>query len=538
MRALLRARWPPILAGLATLAYAIGVLAFGLVFRPLHHDEGVTLQVAEHASVRQVLDIAVNYRHGPPLHYLLVHASLLWHNDVFGLRLPSALLGILAVAIAYGCGRELLGREGGALVALITAASPMVVHLGQFSRGYTAMLAAAYASLWLMLVLVRTRRPVLVVPYAVTALLLVSAHPFGLFALLSELVLLAVLGVAPLLREWRQSRRALVATAAALLLGAAALIALQRLYAPLQSKYGVGSGGPVVHLGSSAFWDRLGDNASGSSVGLAAVALGVAVVVGAASLARSNRRAALVVVVWLALPLGLLAVLTAQSSDFAPERHLSFLIPGAALAVAAAVLALAGAFTGRGHWVGPLLVLALLAPGAVADVNDLRNFEPDLRDAGLYLGDHFGPADVLLTSAGQAERGSDPRLFAAYAVLEAPEGSPLGRWSPVGDATGCQLVQRLEQRPQPDRAWILIRPADPTATQVRLQAGGAQDVQVFGAYVVAEMRVPVPGVAGSLRAGAHMFRVAALAGGDVREFGIESAQYRLAAAFQRAGVCT
>ena len=79
-----------------------------------------------------MLDIAVNYRHGPPLHYLLVHASLVWREDVFGLRLPSALLGILAVALAYGFGRELLGRAGGAVVSVLVAASPAVVRLGQF----------------------------------------------------------------------------------------------------------------------------------------------------------------------------------------------------------------------------------------------------------------------------------------------------------------------------------------------------------------------------------------------------------------------
>ena len=94
------------------------MLAFGLDYRPLHNDEGVTLHVASEPSVRDVLHTAIDYRHGPPLHYLLVHVSLLWHDDVLGLRLPSALLGILAVALAYWLGRELLGPPGGALVSV------------------------------------------------------------------------------------------------------------------------------------------------------------------------------------------------------------------------------------------------------------------------------------------------------------------------------------------------------------------------------------------------------------------------------------
>src|SRR5690349_8039915 len=144
MRAFLTARWAPVVGALATVFYAGCVLAFGLDYRPLHNDEGVTLQVASEPSVRDVLHTAVDHRHGPPLHYLLVHVSLLWHDDVLGLRLPSALLGILAVGLAYWLGRELLGPPGGALVSVITAISPAVVNLAQFARGYTAMLAACY----------------------------------------------------------------------------------------------------------------------------------------------------------------------------------------------------------------------------------------------------------------------------------------------------------------------------------------------------------------------------------------------------------
>ena len=93
--------------------YAILVVGFGLDFRPLHHDEAVTLHVAGQPSFGDVFHVAVWDRHGPPLHYLAVHATLDWRYDILGLRLPSAVFGILAVGLAFGCGRELLGRGGG-----------------------------------------------------------------------------------------------------------------------------------------------------------------------------------------------------------------------------------------------------------------------------------------------------------------------------------------------------------------------------------------------------------------------------------------
>ncbi len=238
---ILRARWPPLVALAATLGYAVVVIGFGLDFRPLHNDEGVTLGVASRASAIDVLRVAVDHRHGPPLHYLMVHAALWWRYDILALRAPSALLGIAAVALSYGFGRELVGRAGGAVVAMVTASSPITIHLGQFARGYTAMIAAAYASAWLMLLLVRTGRARYVVPYALAALMLVSAHPFGLFALLSELVLMAGFAAMRLRHGLGGQRRLAASLAAALVLGGLALVLLRHLYSPLQNKYGVGA---------------------------------------------------------------------------------------------------------------------------------------------------------------------------------------------------------------------------------------------------------------------------------------------------------
>ena len=63
MRAFLTARWAPLTAVIATVAYAVTVIGFGLNYRPLHNDEGVTLSVASRPSARDVLDVAIDDRH-------------------------------------------------------------------------------------------------------------------------------------------------------------------------------------------------------------------------------------------------------------------------------------------------------------------------------------------------------------------------------------------------------------------------------------------------------------------------------------------
>ena len=534
--------WPPIVAALATVAYAIAILGFGLDFRPLQNDEGVTLMVASKLSVSDVLHTAIDVRHGPPLHYLLVHASLDWRDNILGLRLPSAVLGILAVAISYGTGRELLGRSGGAIVSVVVASSPITIHLGQFARGYTAMMAAAFASLWLLLILVRTRHLRWVVPYVLCALMLVAAHPFGLFALASEMVLLVVLGLGPNLRHpkrWRQEWRSYAVTGAAVVSGVVVMVLLRQVYAPLQNKYGVGQGSSVIHLGSSEFWNRLGDHASGSSHEAgAAIALGAAAIAGFIVLLASNRRAALVVGIWIALPVALLTVFTASSNDFAPERHLSFLMPGYATAVAAFILELGRRMPRKLVPVAVALTAVLLYTGLAADYKNLSNFNDGLRNASLELGRRFTNSDSLLTTAGKAVAAEDPRLYGAYAALDAARNSALGRWRQIQRPANCALVRQMQQRPVPRRVWMLVKPVDPDAFAASmLTTSPATTAQVFSPYVLLSAPVVRQTPQGAIFAGARLWRAAVEADPEVHDFRHMSRVYRHALVLSRLGIC-
>ena len=223
---------------------------------------------------------------------------------------------------------------------------------------------------------------------------------------------MAIFAAVRLRHGLRGQRRLAAAVVAALVLGGLALLLLRHLYSPLQGKYGVGSGTSVIKLGSERFWERFGDAASGSTHVGFGVALAVATVLGVAALAVRNRRAAIFAAVWLVLPLVLLSVLTASSRDFAPERHLSFLLPGYAVAMAGFALELRARAGARfGGLVAAAAVAVLLAPGWVADHNELSDFNADLRDASLYMADRFGPDDVLATTCRDAlpGRGSAPR---------------------------------------------------------------------------------------------------------------------------------
>jgi hypothetical protein len=387
-----------------------------------------------------------------------------------------------------------------------------------------------------MLVLVRTGRARWVVPYALAALMLVSAHPFGLFALFSELVVMAGLAAARLHRGVRAQWQAAAAVATAAVLGALALLLLRHLYSPLQGKYGVGNGGPVIRVGAHRFWERLGDAASGSvHVGFG-IALGAAALLGLLALAVRNRRAAWVAAVWLVLPIVLLSLLTASSHDFAPERHLSFLLPGYAVALAGFALEVRRLARRPGPILATAALAALLAPGWVADHNELANFNADLRDASLYMAARFGPTDMLATTAGTLPNGEDARLIGAYAALAAPDSSPLSSWQHVGSERGCKLVHRLDQHGGAGLLWMMMSVSEPTVVGPALRIAGAR-VRGFGTFLVVTAAPPYPTVLSALQTARRLWHQAVEADPSAYDVRRMVRLYRHAAALDASRQC-
>ena len=218
-----------------------------------------------------------------------------------------------------------------------------------------------------------------------------------------------MLGLWPLLRDRSGSKRPLIATGVALVLGAAALLALRHVYSPLQDKYDVGQGGRVIDPFSSSLWRDAGGDVVRHDGRAVLVRARRGALAGVVMLARRDRRAALVIAVWLLQPLITLSLLTAGSSDFAPQRHLSFMLPGFAAALAYAIVE-AGRRLPHGPIVATAGAVLLLLPGTVAIARDVDGFNPDLRDASISLARQVRPrrraADV--GRAGRADRPRPP----------------------------------------------------------------------------------------------------------------------------------
>lgn len=149
-------------------AAGLRLIALDQVPPGLHHDEVIIARVAQDIlQGRMAIYFPEGYGHEPLYHYILAGMFAAGGANEFTLRLTTALLGLLAVALAYRMARALLGR-GVALAAMAwMAVSVWPVFYSRIGlRNITLPLALALAA-WLLWRAVRSLSPSRWARYAV-----------------------------------------------------------------------------------------------------------------------------------------------------------------------------------------------------------------------------------------------------------------------------------------------------------------------------------------------------------------------------------
>ncbi|NIW99658.1 MAG: hypothetical protein GWN13_15685 [Phycisphaerae bacterium] len=166
----------------------IGLFFLALVLRltflgreNLWLDEATTLVIAS----KSVSEIYHNrWDPHPPLYYLFMHYWLyLGQRDII-VRLPSVLLGALAVPLLFSLGRLLFTESAAWLAALTLAVSPLPIWYAQETRMYTLVGLCALLSAYFCVLFIRGVGRVNWMGYIlVTAIGLYSHYTMGLLVL-------------------------------------------------------------------------------------------------------------------------------------------------------------------------------------------------------------------------------------------------------------------------------------------------------------------------------------------------------------------
>jgi 4-amino-4-deoxy-L-arabinose transferase-like glycosyltransferase len=172
---------------------------------PVWGDEIMSWLFANRASLLDTLQV-IRSDSTPQLYYILLHYTIpLLGETPFGLRLPSVILGVLAVPLTFLLVREMeFTPEDGLWTAALVACSSILIYYSQEARMYALLIVLSLLS---QIALLRClRRPGLLNAglYLGLIVLVSYTHRYGLFLFAAQLACLATY------RRWK----ALVVSAA------------------------------------------------------------------------------------------------------------------------------------------------------------------------------------------------------------------------------------------------------------------------------------------------------------------------------------
>jgi hypothetical protein len=474
-------------AGVTAVTAAVAVfLLVQLSGWPPHEDETLPLFVGRQ-PLGGLFDIVLGKRGGAPVHFLLAWVVAHTGGGLETMRFFSALFAVASIPAMAALGNRLAGRAPALAACVLAAASWVFLFHGIYARMYSLFLFLSALSYLALLRATERGGGRAWTVWAVVMLLTIGSHQYGALVLGSQ-------GLYVLLTRSRL-RQAVVAFGAVLLLA----IPFWRSSVVLASRLdvGVGGGGGKLRTPRAVFaylWHVAGDASAGYG-GVLVIVLAFAVF-GLVWQARRRPRSALLTGCVLITPTAFF-LLGRFGGNSAPEsRHLIFVLPFFALAVASGIVA---ASRSAGRW-GPVfagLVVLAIVPAEVAwawhktpAMFDRENpVRVDARRAAAeWLGSTSRPDDVLFAyepvylAAWEKYRSAVSRTVVPRAdpklALETLDDAkkPLGRgvWAfDAGDNNNAVKRTMIERRLPFPRSefearafgpFLVIRTRKPTRT--------------------------------------------------------------------------
>jgi 4-amino-4-deoxy-L-arabinose transferase-like glycosyltransferase len=380
-----------LLAGFALRLFQINAV-------PLRGDEAFTVLHWMREPLAQSLSGLATIDPQPPLAYALYRGfGLVIGSDERVVRLLPALVNLIGVAALYGAGRRIGGTRLGLIAAALYAASPVILWHAQDARSYGLWIALSALSLWLALRAIERDHWL---DWALFVLVQIAAA----YLYYLELLFLGALTVYVLLQIRRRPRLVARWFVALALIGLA--LAPWYLQPDLLSggEYGGTAGrlDPALYLTwflpSLLFGEAI---PAGRELLFSAMAL-VTAGTGFALLWRSRREWALLLALYLLIPLAAIGVISTQLNVFVPRY---------VLGVATALILLSALVIERGLGArnrSPLLRLLALGLVVMLGWSLFRYYfdyakAPDWRALAAYLAPRTTADDLLVnTSADEA----------------------------------------------------------------------------------------------------------------------------------------
>jgi hypothetical protein len=310
----------------------------------LGQDENATITKLDQPNLKAVLDVTYMKVTGQPgnmqpLYFLLQY--FFWPLvgfSAFMLRFVPSLFALLTLVMTFKLGEVLFGWQAGLLGALLVALLPLHVHYAQIARPYSLLALFSLASAYFLLQALTTGRPAHWVGFALTATVNFYTHFNSLFVLVVEGLLAGVVWLVTLAAVSRKHRPMSKLVGPVLGFLAVAVLCLPGALRLLSLPW-TGEGGRITVELTAPFFTRFLYRIGLITPWLRGAVLGLMTLGLLLTLYRRRWQAALLVVLWLALPFVILSVM--KSPRPFEERYLIFVPPLALLLVGQGMSALA-----------------------------------------------------------------------------------------------------------------------------------------------------------------------------------------------------
>lgn len=464
-------------------AFAAALRLYGLDRWSLWLDETITYLYASKplGELYAVMDAT-----HMPVSLELSHAliQLGFDQNVWQLRLPSAILGVATVALVFFLARELFCGRVALFSALVSCVMPVLVVYSQEYRPYSLLIFLSVLSGWSIAAALRTNSAGWWCVFVGSTILNLYTH-FVALSFFAALIVAAVSCILLKLQQGEPVKPTIVSGMMAFGIIAVAYVpALHRLARMMeistQKWAGVGPGWDVFRLVYIQF--------PGFGGTLSYVAAGVAIVGMIWAGFRSPRG-----LLFLVATLGVSAFLFRNHSHGATSpRYVSFVMPYFAVAVGAGLTAMTYAVeASAGHlWpdarhVGTrttavlmvLLVLASARPLSVVYAANPKQIPVDVREGFNYIRNRIQPNDLLLEAS--TRKGGSVYWFKAYNSYFLQEDlwpQPLNQGIIDNVTFPNRYTRYLSMH---GRLWVLITVGDSERNSVKARAGEEFDVQCF-----------------------------------------------------------
>jgi len=443
---------------------------------PPHEDETLALFVGRDSLVG-VVEHVTRDRGGAPLHFLVAWTVAHLGFGLGGLRVASAAFALASLPLVAALGLRLAGRRVALVATVLVAPSWLFLFHGVYGRMYSLFLfCSLLCTLALLEALERGSRGRWAL-WVASALLTVATHPYGVLLLGGQAAYV-------LAARRDRLRSAVLAGAAVLVLG----VPFWLTDLVLADRFDVGVGGGGEKLGGPTavlryFWRSAGD----ATAGWWPVTLAV-VLAATAGIVWLRRPARTLVLCLVGFTFAAFTLAKLGGSASPESRHLIFLAPFLAIAVASSLVRI-----GRRT---PTIAVALTVGLVLLEIawawhrtSPLFEWEPDARQAARaeaesWLAATSRPDDVLF--------GYEPLYLGAWERNRSFPDTVVPR---ADDRLALRVVERAKELGR--GVWVLdasrrnnIRPR--LEIERRLPTPSAPyEARVFGPFLVLRTVEPV-----------------------------------------------